>query len=158
MHRAAHHVGGKARTLFVREETDGQRTPGDDPGIVQARNDLESGQDSEVAVVQPSRGHGVDVGAGHHWRACFPAGTHAHHVADAIHGDGEPKLLHPGDHEVASVPVGIAEGQSADSATGEGTHGSKSFDPTHQAVDVDAEIGARIHFATSSGERPTIWE
>lgn len=98
------------------------------------------------------------MGARHYGRTCLPARSYPNHVADAIHGDGKPKLLHPGNHEVASIPVGIAEGQSADSATGEGTHGSKGFDSTHQAVDIDAEIGAWIHFATSAGERPTISE
>ena len=143
VHQAAQHVGREPGTLLVGEEPHRQGPPGGDAGPLHRLHHLQSGQHAQVAVVAPAGAHGVDVAAAHHRRPRLGPGQGAHHVADAVDADLHAQVPHPGDNEVAAVPVFVGQSQSA------GTVGALDFayrgqsgQAVAQALTIDADISS----------------
>ena len=121
VHGAAHHVGREAHALLVGEEAHRDRPGRLDLGLVQARDDFEAGQDAEVAVVEATGAHGVDVRSGQNGRCVLATLADPDHVPDPVDLDGEPEAAHPLADEVAPGAIRIRQGQATDASTGKGT-------------------------------------
>ena len=156
---AAEHVGGEAGALLVREEGDGERAARGDAGSGEALDHREPAEHAEVAVVQASGAHGVDVRAGHHRRARLAPGAHADHVADGVDANVEVEVAHPPDHEVAPLPVVIRERQARTPATVEPTDLAQLVQAGDEPIDIDPEVADcggdehRLHGRTALYER-----
>ena len=117
---------------------------------------LQAREDAEVAVVAPSRAHGVDVRAGHDRRQILPAGTCRDHVADLVDADFEAEVAHPGHDEIATLLVRVGERQPIAAAALDRPDLGQRFDPAQQASAVDPEVGmARLHQCAGSEKART---
>ena len=72
--QAAEHVGLEARALLVGEERDGERSSGDDAGIIRAfRSPRGPARTPSAAVVAAAGAHRVDMASGHDRRSVLAA-------------------------------------------------------------------------------------
>ncbi len=135
------HVGRVPRTLFVREDSHGERTPWFDTTFLAGLDDLESGEHAVVAVVETAGAHGVDVRAGHHRRARtnLPG---SNDVSDHVDGDVHVQVPHPRHHEIAAVAVGIGQCETVAAPTWKPAHLAECHDSVHQATVVDVHPSA----------------
>ncbi|MNT35940.1 hypothetical protein D3C72_1719920 [compost metagenome] len=76
--------------------------------------------------------------ARHHRRTRHAAGTHAHHIADAVDRHGQPQFAHPLHDQVTSLPVGVGQRQTAHPTAVDRADLRQVRDAPEQAGAVDA--------------------
>jgi hypothetical protein len=138
-----HHVGGEPGALLVGEERHCERARRCPAALLDGLDDLEAREHAEVAVVLPAGSHGVDVRSGHDRGAC-PGVPGADDVADRIHRDVEAQVPHPGDHQVATVAIGVGERKARTTSALGRSHLGEAHDAVHQPGTVDPQVGGAV--------------
>ncbi len=141
VHETAEHVGREAAALLVGEHPDRERVLGLDAGGGDRLDHLEPREHTERTVVDAAGGDAVDVAAGEHRRLVPVRRPGTDDVADAVDVDPQPEVTHPGDHEVATLLVGVGQREARDAAGCEGADLGQRVESRPQARERGASVG-----------------